>query len=475
MSCEVVQMIPKYADHPTTTGLADGDDTVRSLRRDLVAGVETATSLVTKAIARIEAQDRLDDGPNAVAALNPQALAEAQAADTSKGAGLLTGVPVLIKDNIDVAGMATTAGSPLMQGNVALRDALCVQHLRDAGAVILGKATMHEWATGITSVSALHGAVRNARDPRYVAGGSSGGSASAVAAGYVAAAIGTDTAGSIRIPAAFHGLYGLRPTQGTIDMTGIVPLCPTQDIAGPIARDPMDIALLMDALRGRSGDTCSGKIEQGVLRRARFGVLRMFFGNEAGTAQVSATCYAALEQMRRLGAELVDLDGTGQSALTNAASTADFEFAAAIADYLGRRDGVLIRTLDDILAQMPPDSDLAKVLRRRLLAATNAEGHRTAIGLRNELRHWLHSQFRTHDLTAIVYPTMRRPPARLGATQEGFENVCLSACSGFPALTISALPGETRLPVGLEFLGLPDREATLLSIACDWQAGRGVA
>jgi len=450
-------------------------ESLRGLARMLETGAASASALVTGALARIAARDQRADGPNAVAALNPNALTEAQDAEAGPGQGPLTGLPVMVKDNIDVSGMATTAGSPLMRGNVAVCDAVCVRRLRESGAILLGKTTLHEWASGITSVSALHGAVRNARSPGHVAGGSSGGSAGAVAARYVAAAIGTDTAGSIRIPAAFHGLYGLRPTHGRLDMTGIVPLCPSQDVVGPIARDPLDLAILMDVLGGQPAGAFSGRIEHGILRRARVGVLRALFGNDGQEAGVSETCLAALERMRRQGVELVDLDATGLAALAKAASTIDYEFAPAIAGYLRGRDGLSIRSLDDIVAQTPPGSDLAETLKRRLLAARQPEA---ALGLalerRAELRAELERLLQDHGLTALAYPTMRMPPARIGARQPGFENVFLSASSGFPALTVPALPEDAPLPVGLEFLGRPGTEATLLSIACDWQEGRAL-
>lgn len=431
---------------------------------EMQATGHTGASAAGAARARIAARDATI---HAIAALN-----DATAALPPPGArGDLAGIPVLIKDNIDVAGMATTAGSWVLKGNLAAQDAPVTANLRRAGALILGKTTMHEWASGITSVSSLHGATRNAIDARYVAGGSSGGSAAAVAAGYVAGAIGTDTAGSIRIPAAFHGLYGLRPTAGTMEMDGIVPLSPTQDIAGPIAATPEDVARLLAAMT--SGNTSLARLPEQIardaLRGARIGVPPGLFGETASERAVTDACRLSLSRMQAAGAELVPVDAAGLEAQASAASVVDHEFRPALAAYLEQRAGIGLRDLQQVIAAGHVAPALEQVLRRRLAAAgLGSPEHLLALQRRAALIDRLQRLFDGLGLSVLAYPTMRQEPALLGGAQAGQENVNISACSGFPAITCPAGWGTSGLPVGIEFLGLPGAETLLLSLAAHW-------
>ena len=214
----------------------------------------TSEELVDHYLARIEAYDGRGPALNSIITLNPHALTSARALDFERNAtgarGPLHGIPIVIKDNYDIAGFPTTNGSVAMAEVMPPDDGFQVQRLREAGAVILGKTNLHEFARGITTVSSMGGQTLNPYDPTRNPGGSSGGTGAAVAASFAAAGMGSDTCGSIRIPSAHNNLVGLRGTSGLSSRDGVVPLSYTFDVAGPLARSVTDLALLLDATVG---------------------------------------------------------------------------------------------------------------------------------------------------------------------------------------------------------------------------------
>jgi Asp-tRNA(Asn)/Glu-tRNA(Gln) amidotransferase A subunit family amidase len=232
-----------------------------------------------------------DDRWHAMLAINPQAEAEAEAADHAaaqgQGLGPLHGVVLAIKDNIDVAGMATTSGCKALARAMAPGDAPVVARLRAAGAVVVGKTNLSEFSFEIRSRSSLGGDVRCPFAPDSTAGGSSGGSAVAVARGFAMAALGTDTGGSIRIPAACNGLVGLRPAHGMLSLEGVAPLAPSTDTIGPITRSVADARLLYEIMGGQIGGNAAPR---------RVGVVRQAFGEDA---RILAACDQALERLAR--------------------------------------------------------------------------------------------------------------------------------------------------------------------------------
>ncbi|MDR3671237.1 MAG: amidase [Holophaga sp.] len=216
-------------------------------------------------LARIAAYDQNGPALNSIVVLNPHALLDADRLDQERKSrgprGPLHGIPVLLKDNYDTMDMPTSGGTLALARMQPTADAFQAKRLREAGAIILGKATMHELAAGVTTVSSLTGYTLNPYDLARVPGGSSGGPAVAVAASFCAAAMGSDTAGSIRIPAAFQNLVGLRTTRGLASRSGVMPLSSTQDVAAPLARTVSDLAIMLDAtvLLGKNGR--SGEVE----------------------------------------------------------------------------------------------------------------------------------------------------------------------------------------------------------------------
>jgi Asp-tRNA(Asn)/Glu-tRNA(Gln) amidotransferase A subunit family amidase len=245
---------------------------------------------------------RLDTALNAfITVTADRALDDARTAEIEIGAGRdrgpLHGVPIALKDLIDTAGIATTGASALFAERVPDADAEVVRRLRAAGAVLLGKLNLHELAYGGSGVISAYGPVRNPRNPAHITGGSSSGSAAAVAAGLCYAALGTDTAGSIRLPAALCGVVGMKPSHGLVSADGVLPLAPSYDCVGPMTRTVRDAALVLDVLAG------TGAADGG---RPRIGVARAHFFADLD-AEVAAAVEAALDPLARLGAGLRDV------------------------------------------------------------------------------------------------------------------------------------------------------------------------
>src|SRR3954469_2274394 len=325
-------------------------------------GTVTSHDLVQKYLDRIRAYDK--DGPqlNAMIALNPRALDEADALDAERRAGRvrgpLHGIPIVVKDNYATAGMPTTAGSLALAGFETGRDAFMVKKLRDAGAVVVGKTNLHELAYGITSISSAGGQTRNPYDPTRNPGGSSGGTGAAVAASFGAAGMGTDTCGSIRNPSANNNLFGLRGTMGLSSRTGIIPLSHSQDIGGPLARTVADLAVMLDATVGAdAADPVSqssaghipssyrGALDAGALKGARIGVATELFGAAPEDQEVAGLDRRALEVMKRAGAEIVDVSIPGLDEAMRGSSLIDAEFKFDLIDYLARFPNAPVHSL----------------------------------------------------------------------------------------------------------------------------------
>src|SRR5215213_4206689 len=245
---------PAVPASPTLAAFDVTEKSIDELQRAMTARQVTSRQLVDLYLARIEAYDKQGPALNAIVAINPEARATADALDAERASrgprGSLHGVPVVVKDNYETIEMSTSAGSIALTSFHPKRDAFMVQRLKAAGAVIVAKTNMHELAAGIFTVGSRFGQTKNPYDLDRNPGGSSGGTGAAVAANFAAAGMGSDTCGSIRIPASHNNLVGLRGTQGLSSRTGIVPLSSTQDIGGPIARTIADLAIMLDATVG---------------------------------------------------------------------------------------------------------------------------------------------------------------------------------------------------------------------------------
>ncbi len=294
--------------------------TIQQLAAAMDAGTVTSERLVQLALARVDAFD--DRGPvlNAVLTPNPQALAQARALDAERKAtgkrSLLHGIPIVLKDNFDTFDLPTTGGSVLLAGSVPPDDAFVVKKLRDAGAVILAKVNMSEFASG-GAFSSLGGQTRNPHDPLRSPSGSSGGTGAAIAAGYALLGLGTDTGGSVRGPSTANGIVGLKPTHGLLSRDGIIPLALSFDTGGPMARNVADIAVALGVMTGvdaadaatkksagRSATDYTPFLKADALEGARIGIARDFLGQDQ---EVDWVVEASLAAMRAAGATVVDV------------------------------------------------------------------------------------------------------------------------------------------------------------------------
>ncbi len=457
------------------------EKSIDDLQRAMQDKHVTSRQLVDIYLARIEAYDKRGPSLNAVMAVNPRAREAADALDNeraTRGArGPLHGIPVLVKDNYETIEMPTTAGSIALTAFHPARDAVLVQRLKAAGAVILGKTTMHELASGIVTVGSGFGQARNPYDLDRNPGGSSGGTGAAIAANFAAGGMGSDTCGSIRNPAAHNNLVGLRGTQGLASRTGIVPLSSTQDIGGPIARSIEDLAIMLDATVGPDPAdpqtaVATGQVPRsfragltaGALKGARLGVLRSQFGTAGDDQEVSTIVNRSLDLLRKAGAEVTDIAIPGLDDLLRDSSMIGSDFKFDLADYLAAADAAPVKSLADILDRGLYHSALESTLRmRNAVASRDTDTARIARNKRIAIRQALESALEDNKLVALVYPTLRRKPARIGEAQGG-STCTLSAHSGLPALAVPAGFSADGLPVGIDLLGGAFKEAQLLSI-----------
>jgi aspartyl-tRNA(Asn)/glutamyl-tRNA(Gln) amidotransferase subunit A len=443
--------------------------TLVSLAAEIRAGDLSPREAVQSALDRIERHDPAFNSFITVRA--EEALAEAAALGSASGP--LHGVPVAVKDVIDVAGTATTAASRVLAGNVPTSDATVVQRLRDAGAIVVGKLNTHEFAYGASTTSAAYGPARNPWDTERICGGSSGGSGAAVAAGLVPGALGTDTAGSIRIPAALCGVTGIRPSTGRVPNRGVVPVSWTYDTVGPLARTAEDCALLLDVIAGHaaedastataSADACLEGIGRGI-EGLRIGVVSYLFDEVPLDRGVAAAVDTALEELERLGARVERVD----------------------ARFLRRAEVVqqLVMLPEAAEAHLPwlrtRLADYGPDVRARLLAglllpsSAPVTGQRARRALAEEAR----PLFDRFDVLAspempIVAPRIGEDPIEVAGQTMAYRLSLIPfnspwSCLGLP--TVSAPCGFVDgLPVGLALTGRRLGEATVLRAAHAYQ------
>ncbi len=457
------------------------EKTIPELQDAMERGELTSVELVRQYLARIEAFDQRGPKLNAMIYLNPRALDDAAELDRERSErgsrGPLHGIPVILKDNYDTFDMPTTGGSIALAGHVPDDDGYQVAKLREAGAVFIGKANMHELAYGITTVSSLGGQTRNPYDPARNPGGSSGGTGAAIASGFAAIGMGSDTCGSIRIPAANNNLFGLRVTQGLSSRDGIIPLALTQDVGGPLARSVVDLVLVLDATvgtdpadaqtragEGRVPESYTDFLQQDGLDNVRLGLLKPYLVEDGPEGEVTRVVQRAATRMDDYGAELVELDMAELDELLASARVIEMEFKFNLRDYLADADDVPVKSLGEIIDGGLYHKVLSTRLSRANDAVENSEDYRRALAKRPHIRRTLLALMEDHGLDAIVYPTLRAKPARIGDRQRG-TSCSLSAHSGLPAFSLPAGFTDDGVPVGIELLGKPFGEGELIAMA----------
>lgn len=478
---------------------ASASETLYELAQDLQAGKTTAVQIFDRYDARIM---MYNPSLQAVSTRNPQARADAQAADQQKTPrGSLTGLPLLLKDNIAAQGMATTAGSLALADNLAAKDAPVVARLRAAGAIILGKANLSEWANlrssqSTSGWSSVGGQTRNPYAPERSPCGSSSGSGAAVAARLIPAAIGTETDGSIVCPASVNGLVGLKPTIGLVSRTGIVPLSHSQDTAGPMTLNVRDAAMLLNVMAGsdaqdpvthaasryRSKDYTAG-LQTTALQGKRLGIVRKLVdGYDTATKMLFDQTLAILIAQ---GATVVDqidlpyLEELDKDELT----VLLYEFKADLNAYLAKTPAtVKTRTMADVIAFNKQHADtVMPYFAQELMEQAQAKGKLSDAAYRQSSariklragKQGIDAVLKKYKLDALIAPTTGTAwliDYKAGDVLEGSAS-SPAAIAGYPHLTVPM--GQVRgLPVGLSLFAGAWSEAKLLNMAYAFEQAR---
>lgn len=491
---------------------------IADIHAAMLQGRLTARDLVQAYLERIEAYDRRGPYLNALVTVNPRALERAGELDAALAAGgelvgPLHGIPVIVKDNYDTADLPTTAGSAALAGSIPPDDAFQVQRIREAGAIVLAKSNMAEFAFSPyeTVGSAIPGYTRNPYDIRRVTAGSSGGTAAAVAASLGAVGLGTDTGNSIRGPSSHNLLVGIRSTMGLTSRDGIVPLYLDHDIGGPMARTVADAVRVLDVIAGPDPAdpitaAAAGEGEDGTPRRApsyldflvedalagaRLGVVRQLSDTETTDEEIHALFEQALADLRAAGAEVVDVQIRELDEIPRDRRWCP-RFKFDLEAYLETRgERAPFRTLEEIIASGRTHSSIAGALRRfaavqeppdtnDLCREAAANGRRLAAGVRAVME--------SARLDALVYPTWSNPPRPIGdlGSPAGDNSQDLSPHTGFPAITVPmglvhtadpqmALPAYAGpgLPAGITFLSTSWQEPRLIELAYSYEQATG--
>ncbi len=462
------------------TSIAQIHDAMRS-------GHLTCRELVETYLQRIEIYDQ-PTGLNSLIIVNPNALRRAEQLDAefSRTGTLrpLHGIPIIVKDNYDTADLQTTAGSLALKGSLPPDDAYQVRALREAGAIVLAKSNMAEWAfSPYLTESSIAGITRNPYDLERVPAGSSGGTAAAVAANLGAAGLGTDTGNSIRGPSSHNCLVGLRSTMGLTSRDGIIPLYLRNDIGGPMARTVEDAVRILEVIagfdpadpitarsQGRVPENYRQYLEKEGLRGARLGVFRWYTETPTIDPEIKALFEKAIDDMRNRGAEIVDpfvIDNFEELRKNLWIDMFHYDVNVYLAS-LGER--ARYKTLEEIV----DSGNYSPYIERRLHNALRHPAPESApdndlyTEPRNiALRRAVLDAMERHDLDAIIYPTWSNPPRKVGDTRSpaGDNSQIIPPHTGLPALTVPMGFSHGNLPAGLQIVGALFAEPYIIKIA----------
>jgi Asp-tRNA(Asn)/Glu-tRNA(Gln) amidotransferase A subunit family amidase len=490
-----------------TSGTPQVDElTIAQIHSALKAGRLTCRGLVGAYLRRIDAYDKKGPAINAIVVINPAARDEADTLDRRFASGGLVGplhcVPAIVKDNFETIGLQSAAGSLGLKGFVSTRDAFQVKRLKEAGAIVLAKSNMAEWAfTPYETVSSiLPGYTKNPYALDRVTAGSSGGTAAAVAANFGTIGLGSDTGNSIRGPASHQALVGIRSTMGLTSRGGVVPLRVLADIAGPMTRTVADAVAVLQVIAGEdSGDPITldgsplepfrpaGKppaipayslaLQRNGLRGARVGVLRQAYERDTTDPEIVQVFTTALDAMRKAGAVIVDPAPVPLDAIkrdTSAGTCGGFKYD--INRYLaGHGDRVPVKSLAEIIKSRQFHPTVQRRLEQSQEGSENGPDTpacKAEAEYRQQVRKAVTAVMDTMRLAAFVYPTWSNPPRLIGDlnTPHGDNSQFFSPTTGFPSIQVPmGYTREGRLPAGITFFGRAWDETTLIALAYSFE------
>ena len=461
-------------------------DISNALRR----GETTSEQLVQAYLARVERLDKKGPALNAVIHVNARALEQAKRLDELRKQGRvlspLHGIPLAVKDNFDTADMPTTAGSAALAGSRPARDAFVIDRLRQAGAIILLKTNLSEFARNGLTLGSLIGQTRNPYDLRRTPGGSSGGTGAALAADMAAAGLGSDSANSVRSPASATGLVGLRPTTGLLSRSGIVPCSTTQDTAGPMAKYVSDAALLLDICAGydsrdkktaeqigrRPDRPYTAFLDRDGLRGKRIGLLTNIFGSDR---DVLAAMDDALDRMRSLGTTIVPLNAPelDSGRVFAECDVQFFELGPLLDQYFSAVPHCPVRDVKQLAASGKLSAPLQDEISRCAVLENPLEqaAYQARLRRAQAVREFTYDLMAKNHLDALCYPHQQIVAELISSGTQNGRNGILASVLGFPAITLpagtSAPNGDAPagVPIGIEFMARPYAEPTLLQIA----------
>lgn len=440
-------------------------------------------------IERIEKFDQKGPRLKSVISINPKALEVADKLDRrfekSGLVGPLHGIPVLLKDNINTKDIPTTAGSISLEGLIPEDDAFITKKLKEAGAIILAKMNLHEFAIWGETISSILGQTLNPYDLKRTAGGSSGGTGAGIAMNFGVIGIGTDTVNSIRSPTSACNLVGLRPTVGLVSREGNIPCSLNQDTSGPIMRTVEDTARVLDVIAkydkndpatawsvNRIPKTYKSYLNKRGLERKRIGILRSFFGDEKIHQEVNEIIDNSIEGMKDLGVRFIDIkENIDSDGLTRDISLHLHDLDRDLSGYLERlKSDSKVNSLKDLIESGKYHEGIEENIRFAIAIDQKDPRYNERLIQRKKLRNLIMEIMAKDKLDAILYPHQKQPVVKIGDTQVE-RNGALSAITGFPAITVPAgftKPTDTApigIPVGIEFLGREWDESTLLEIS----------
>ncbi|MCM3569726.1 amidase [Neobacillus mesonae] len=474
--------------------------TIDSIHDHFISGELSCRELVENYLRRIEEYDQNGPNLNSIITINPTALQEAEELDrvfqqTGEFVGPLHGIPIVVKDQLETKDITTTYGSIAYKDYLPEEDATVIKKLRQAGGIILAKTNLPDFATAWFTFSSATGDTKNPyalnRDP----GGSSGGTAAAIAANLATVGIGEDTGGSIRVPASFTNLFGLRVSTGLISRKGTSPLVHFQDTAGPMTRTVKDMAILLDSIVGydsndsmtavtvnaKDAGNYSKQLTAKGLQGARIGILRDAFGpdSDPSSAEVNQVTNRVIQSLSDAGAEIIDpVTIPNLSALIEKTSMYTIQSKKDFNDFLGNKNVPYNKTVDELYEtkQYHDDLDLFIEIAKGPENPEEVPGYFEQRLSQSEFRQEIEKVFAEHQLDAILFPDVQVLPPTKEEVHSGNlsvlsypTNTVIASQTGLPAISMPGGLTDDGIPVGVELLGKQLDEARLLQLAYSYE------